>query len=124
MRSCISKVYNEHRSQYFSPNSANQAVLNVLELLLAVFQAEPHLKNPDDRAFRPFRNTFLEDKEFTMQMLFSVDCSQPSSIQIASVELMRQLFGKSPYLISSLDENVQSALIKALGQIYSHTLLF
>lgn len=124
LRLCAAKIYHEHSSQYFSPNSANHAILNMLDLLLAIFQSERHVMHPPPGGYRPFKEVFLGDKDFVQKTLFSVDCALPSSIQIASVELMRQLFGTTPHLMSNLDEDVQDSILRALRLIYTHSLQF
>lgn len=122
MRSCASRIYRDRSSHYFTPNSANQATLNLLELLLVVFEMEDRVHQPDGNRYRPFKQSLLEDKDFVQKVLYNVDVSLPSSIQIVSIEVMRKLFGHSNEFLHILDKDVQSSLLRALNLIYVNSI--
>ena len=117
------KIYNERNSYSFTSLATNQTTLALLELILAIFEAERHLEYPAG-GYRTFKDTLMAAKEFTRAVLCTIDDSLPSSVQIAAVEVARQLFGSSPESMNALDPDVQVSLFRGLGAVYSQRFNF
>ena len=124
MHACAMKIYTERNSYSFTSLATNQTTLALLELILAIFEAERNLEYRPAGGLRTFKETLMAAKEFTRAVLCTIDDSLPLSVQIAAVEVARQLFGSAPESMNALDPDVQVSLFRGLGAVYSQRFHF
>eukprot|EP00210_Caulerpa_lentillifera_P000538 g520.t1 len=117
--SCVSKAFVDRSSNRFQANAANKAVTNAIDLMLEVFQKENQLQYSPIEGFQPFRNSILANKELVQRSLYNVSSGLPKELQYGAVELMRELYGKSPEKFDALDIEFQALLMQELPKLFN-----